>query len=144
CAGTYGLLAARGAGFGLPVLLAGLAAALGGLWLGGRRSARSRYRPDRWDARAWLVSGSGVAVAGLMIWAASYAPQALDPPAVPLTAPVLPLWPAAGVLVGLLPAFVAPAPARAPHAKNPHSPQNPQSPQDPQTTSEDTGKEATR
>ncbi|MCI0385932.1 energy-coupling factor transporter transmembrane protein EcfT, partial [Streptomyces sp. CNQ085] len=34
CAGTYGLLAARGAAFGLPVLLLGLAAALGGLWLG--------------------------------------------------------------------------------------------------------------
>ncbi|MEU5608885.1 CbiQ family ECF transporter T component [Streptomyces sparsogenes] len=132
CAGTYGLLAARGAGFGLPVLLVGLAAALGGLWLGGRRSARSRYRPDRWDARAWLVSGSGVAVAGLMIWAASYAPQAFDPPAVPLTAPVLPLWPAAAVLVGLLPAFAAPAPTRAPYAKTPR------------TTSEDTGKEATR
>ncbi|MFI2029142.1 CbiQ family ECF transporter T component [Streptomyces buecherae] len=113
CAGTYGLLAAEGAGYALPVLLAGLAAALGGLWLGGRRSARSRYRPDRWGARAWLVSGSGVAVAGLMIWAGSYAPTALHPPAVPLTAPTLPLWPAASVLLGLLPALVAPVPPDA-------------------------------
>ncbi|MFP8903705.1 CbiQ family ECF transporter T component, partial [Streptomyces atacamensis] len=40
CAGTYGLLAARGAALGLPVLLLGLAAALGGLWLGGRRAGR--------------------------------------------------------------------------------------------------------
>ncbi|KEF07521.1 cobalt ABC transporter permease [Streptomyces rimosus] len=113
CAGTYGLLADTGAAYGLPVLLAGLAAALGGLWLGGRRSVRSRYRPDRWGVRAWLVSGSGVAVAALMIWANSADPAALHPPAVPLTAPVLPLWPAAGVLVGLLPAFVAPLPPRA-------------------------------
>ncbi|QKW54358.1 energy-coupling factor transporter transmembrane protein EcfT [Streptomyces buecherae] len=113
CAGTYGLLAAEGAGYALPVLLAGLVAALGGLWLGGRRSARSRYRPDRWGARAWLVSGSGVAVAGLMIWAGSYAPTALHPPAVPLTAPTLPLWPAASVLLGLLPALVAPVPPDA-------------------------------
>ncbi|RSO44173.1 cobalt ABC transporter permease [Streptomyces sp. WAC 06725] len=113
CAGTYGLLADTGAAYGLPVLLAGLAAALGGLWLGGRRSVRSRYRPDRWGVRAWLVSGSGIAVAALMIWANSADPAALHPPAVPLTAPVLPLWPAAGVLVGLLPAFVAPLPPRA-------------------------------
>ncbi|UQI43889.1 energy-coupling factor transporter transmembrane protein EcfT [Streptomyces sp. HU2014] len=113
CAGTYGLLADEGAGYGLPLLLAGLAAALAGLWLGGRRSVRTRYRPDRWGTRAWLVSGSGAAVAALMIWANGYAPAALHPPAVPLTAPDLPLWPAVSVLLGLLPAVVAPAPVRA-------------------------------
>ncbi|WP_327359331.1 energy-coupling factor transporter transmembrane component T [Streptomyces sp. NBC_01304] len=112
CAGTYGLLAAAGAGYGLPLLLVSLVLAMAGLWLGGRRSVRSRYRPDRWGARAWLVSGSGVAVAALMIWAASYAPEALHPGVVPLTAPELPLWPAACVLLGLLPAWVAPAPPR--------------------------------
>lgn len=111
CAGTYGLLADQGAGYGLAVLVAGLAAALAGLWLGGRRSVRTRYRPDRWGTRAWLVSGSGAAVAVLTIWASSYAPQALHPPAVPLTSPQLPLWPAASILLGLLPAFVAPRPA---------------------------------
>ncbi|MEU5213881.1 CbiQ family ECF transporter T component [Streptomyces sp. NPDC020742] len=110
CAGVYGLLGDSGSGYGLPLLLAGLAAALGGLRLGGRRSVRTRYRPERWGVRALLVSGSGVAVAALMIWANAYAPTALHPPAVPLTAPVLPLWPAASLLVGLLPAFVAPVP----------------------------------
>lgn len=110
CAGTYGLLGASGGGYGPPLLLAGLAAALGGLWLGGRRSVRSRYRPERWGVRACLVAGSGIAVAALMIWAGASAPAALHPPAVPLTAPVLPLWPALSVLVGLLPAFVAPLP----------------------------------
>ncbi|UNS96832.1 energy-coupling factor transporter transmembrane protein EcfT [Streptomyces tubbatahanensis] len=113
CAGTYGLLAAQGAGFGLPVLLAGLALALAGLWLGGRRTVRTRYRPDRWGPRAWLVAASGAAVAGLMISAADALPAALAPPAVPLQAPALPLWPAAAVLLGLLPAAVAPAPAPA-------------------------------
>ncbi|OSC65348.1 cobalt ABC transporter permease, partial [Streptomyces sp. 4F] len=54
CAGTYGLLTAAGGTYGVPVLVAGVAAALGGLWLGGRRTVRTRYRPDRWDARAWL------------------------------------------------------------------------------------------
>ncbi|MFD4626126.1 energy-coupling factor transporter transmembrane component T [Streptomyces sp. NPDC058475] len=110
CAGTYGLLTAEGGGYGLPVLLAGLTAALAGLWLGGRRSLRTRYRPDVWGARAWLVAGSGVAVAALMIVAASYDPVSLRPGVVPLIAPALPLWPAAAILLGLLPAFVAPVP----------------------------------
>ncbi|MDF3288405.1 CbiQ family ECF transporter T component [Streptomyces silvisoli] len=114
CAGTYGLLAAQGAGFGLPVLVLGLAAALAGLWLGGRRSVRTRYRPDHWGARAWLVTASGVAVAALLIHAAASEPAALNPPVVPLSAPTLPLWPAAAVLLGLLPAVVAPAPRRDP------------------------------
>ncbi|MFG2142460.1 CbiQ family ECF transporter T component [Streptomyces sp. NPDC048650] len=111
CAGTYGLLSDTGAGYGLPVLLAGLAAALGGLRLGGRRTIRTRYRPERWGPRACLVAGSGIAVAALMIWADAAFPVALHPPAVPLTTPALPLWPAAAVLLGLLPAFVAPLPA---------------------------------
>ncbi|MFE4449836.1 energy-coupling factor transporter transmembrane protein EcfT [Streptomyces sp. NPDC056796] len=110
CAGTYGLLAARGAVHGLPLLLAGLAAATAGLRLGGRRSVRTRYRPDRWGVRAWLVAGSGAAVAAAMIGAGAAAPDALHPGVVPLTAPVLPLWPAAAVLLGLLPAAVAPLP----------------------------------
>ncbi|MGP2441274.1 CbiQ family ECF transporter T component [Streptomyces sp. JW3] len=112
CAGTYGLLTAAGGTYGVPVLVAGLAAALGGLWLGGRRSVRTRYRPDRWDLRAWLVAGSGAAVAGGMALAAARDPAALHPGVVPLTVPVLPLWPAAACLLGLLPAFVTPAPRR--------------------------------
>ncbi|MEU0433022.1 CbiQ family ECF transporter T component [Streptomyces sp. NPDC006290] len=114
CAGTYGLLTAAGDTYGLPVLLAGLGAALGGLWLGGRRSPRTRYRPDIWGVRAWLVAGSGVAVAALMIVAASYDPDALSPGVIPLVTPALPLWPTAAVMLGLLPAFLAPTPQRTP------------------------------
>ncbi|MFD5626952.1 energy-coupling factor transporter transmembrane component T [Streptomyces sp. NPDC127072] len=113
CAGTYGLLTAEGGTYGLPVLLAGLGAALGGLWLGGRRSLRTRYRPDAWGVRAWLVAGSGVAVAALLVVSASRDPSALRPGVVPLVAPALPLWPAAAILLGLLPAFITPAPAQA-------------------------------
>ncbi|MEV5983887.1 energy-coupling factor transporter transmembrane component T [Streptomyces sp. NPDC052051] len=110
CAGTYGLLTAEGGVYGLPLLLAGSAAALAGLRLGGRRSPRTRYRPDVWNARAWLVAGSGIATAALLIACAAYDPTALRPGVVPLTAPTLPLLPAAAVLLGLLPAFVTPAP----------------------------------
>ncbi|MFF9039716.1 CbiQ family ECF transporter T component [Streptomyces sp. NPDC014892] len=114
CAGTYGVLTAEGGGYGLPVLLAGLAAALAGLRLGGRRSPRTRYRPDAWGARAWLVAGSGVAVAALLIVSAAYDPAALHPVVVPLTSPDLPLLPAAAILLGLLPAFAVPEPTVAP------------------------------
>ncbi|MEV7420741.1 energy-coupling factor transporter transmembrane protein EcfT [Streptomyces sp. NPDC089919] len=110
CAGTYGLLGAEGAEYGLPVLLGGLALALAGLWLGGRRSLRTSYRPDRWGVRAWLVAGSGIAVAALLILAAGRDPEALRPGVLPLVAPVLPLGAAGAVLIGLLPAFVAPVP----------------------------------
>ncbi|NUQ95496.1 MAG: energy-coupling factor transporter transmembrane protein EcfT, partial [Streptomyces sp.] len=94
--------------YGLPLLLAGAAAALAGLRLGGRRSLRTRYRPDRWDIRAWLVTASGAVVAALLTLAADADPAALHPGVVPLAAPTLPLWPAAAVLLALLPAFIAP------------------------------------
>ncbi|MFJ4768738.1 CbiQ family ECF transporter T component [Streptomyces uncialis] len=112
CAGTYGVLGAAGAGYALPLLAVGAAAALGGLWLGGRRSVRTRYRPDAWGARAWLVAGSGAVVAVALVRFGSLDPAALRPGVVPLTAPELPLWPALAILAGLLPALVAPAPVR--------------------------------
>ncbi|MBW1596551.1 energy-coupling factor transporter transmembrane component T [Streptomyces sp. JJ38] len=114
CVGAYGLLTADGAAFALPVLGLGLAAALAGLRLGGRRTVRSRYRPDRWGARAWLVAGSGAAVAAGVIALAAADPTALNPPAVPLTAPEAPPAAVAVCLLGLLPAVVAPLPDRAP------------------------------
>jgi energy-coupling factor transport system permease protein len=113
CAGTYGVLTAEGGTYGLPVLLGGLAAALAGLWLGGRRTPRTRYRPDRWDVRAWLVAGSGAGVAALLVLAAVRDPAALNPATVPVVAPELPLWPAAACLLGLLPAFVSPPPVKS-------------------------------
>ncbi|WP_428986418.1 energy-coupling factor transporter transmembrane component T [Streptomyces camelliae] len=114
CAGTYGLLTAEGGTYGVPVLLAGVAAALAGLRLGGRRSLRTRYRPDPWDARAWLVAGSGAAVAALLTLASARDPQSLHPGVVPLVAPTLPLWPAAAILLSLLPAFVVPKDPKEP------------------------------
>ncbi|MEU1258373.1 energy-coupling factor transporter transmembrane component T [Streptomyces chartreusis] len=119
CAGTYGLLTADGGTYGLPVLLAGVVAALAGLRLGSRRSPRTRYRPDRWDASAWLVAGSGAAVAALLTLAADRTPEALNPGVIPLVAPTLPLWPAAAVLLGLLPAFISPAPRTPAAPKEP-------------------------
>ncbi|WP_329010811.1 CbiQ family ECF transporter T component [Streptomyces sp. NBC_01601] len=114
CAGTYGLLTAEGGVYGLPLLLAGVLAALAGLRLGGRRSPRTRYRPAPWGVRAWLVAGSGAAVAALLALASVRDPGALHPGVVPLAAPALPLWPAAAVLLGLLPVLVVPQPPKEP------------------------------
>ncbi|MFD8552104.1 energy-coupling factor transporter transmembrane protein EcfT [Streptomyces fradiae] len=126
CAGMYGLLAVEGAGYGVPLLAGGVAAALAGLWLGGRRTPRTRYRPDRWGPRTWLVAASGPAVAALLVWASTWpAGEALRPGVTPLTAPELPLWPALALLAGLLPAFVAPVP-HTPGAP-PHAPGAPPS-----------------
>ncbi|MFD4541833.1 energy-coupling factor transporter transmembrane component T [Streptomyces bauhiniae] len=114
CAGTYGLLTAEGGLYGMPVLLAGALAALAGLRLGGRRSARTRYRPAPWGVRAWLVAGSGAAVAALLTLASVRDPGALHPGVVPLAAPALPLWPAAAILLGLLPVLVVPQDRKEP------------------------------
>ncbi|MGW4225434.1 energy-coupling factor transporter transmembrane component T [Streptomyces bauhiniae] len=114
CAGTYGLLTAEGGVYGMPLLLAGALAALAGLRLGGRRSARTRYRPAPWRVRAWLVAGSGAAVAALLALASVRDPGALNPGVVPLAAPALPLWPAAAILLGLLPVLVVPQDRKEP------------------------------
>ncbi|GAB2600036.1 CbiQ family ECF transporter T component [Streptomyces capparidis] len=112
CLGTYALLADRGGPFGLPALALGTAAAGAGLALGGRRAVRTRYRPDPWGGREWLVACSGAAVAALLIWSGARSPGSLHPQTVPAAVPALPLLPAAAVLLGLLPAVAAPAPGR--------------------------------
>ncbi|MEV7198777.1 CbiQ family ECF transporter T component [Streptomyces griseoluteus] len=114
CAGTYGLLTAEGGVYGMPVLLTGALAALAGLRLGGRRSPRTRYRPAPWGVRAWLVAGSGAAVAALLALVSVRDPGALHPGVVPLAAPALPLWPAAAILLGLLPVLVVPQDRKEP------------------------------
>lgn len=112
CVGMYGLLDAGSPVLvGVPMLLTGAALATAGLLFASRRVPRSRYRPDRWRVREALVVGSGLAaVAGVLI-AEAMGVAALVPPTAPLSVPTLPLLPAVGVLVALLPAWAAPAPA---------------------------------
>ncbi|MFC8716996.1 energy-coupling factor transporter transmembrane component T [Kitasatospora sp. NPDC057198] len=113
CSATYGLLTAGSHPWALPVLLAGAGAAGAGLVLGGRRSVRTRYRPDPWALPEWLTAASGALVAAALIWYAGRWPEALTPTVVPPTPPTLPLLPALAVLVGLLPAFTTPEPPRS-------------------------------
>ena len=111
CAGVYGLLDGGNRPLlGLPLLVLGAAAAAAGLALGSRRTARSRYRPDRWLLPEWLVAGAGVATAAGLIAGSLLDPVSLHPSVVPLEAPALPALPAAAILLGLAPAWLAPPP----------------------------------
>lgn len=108
CVGIYGLLDATVARWlGLPVLLAGCALGTGGLVLGGRRTGRTRYRPDPWAVPELLVVGCGVMAAVLMFWQARYDPTKLTL-ASPTDLPPVPLAACVGILIGMLPAFLAP------------------------------------
>jgi energy-coupling factor transport system permease protein len=113
CVGVYGLLDASASPLlGMPSLLLGAVLAAGGLALGGRRTRRTRYRPDPWALPEWLVAGSGlVAAAGLFVTGA-LDPGVLHLPG-PLVGPPVPWLPVLAVLVGLLPAVAAPAPPRS-------------------------------
>ncbi|WP_254909906.1 energy-coupling factor transporter transmembrane protein EcfT [Micromonospora sp. NBS 11-29] len=113
CAGTYGLLDGTGPGsLGLPMLLAGLATAVTGMLLAGRRVRRSRYRPDRWRPAELLVAGAGVATAALMVLAGRVDPALLYPPVSPLTWPELTPLAVLAVAVAAAPAWLAPPPPR--------------------------------
>jgi energy-coupling factor transport system permease protein len=108
CVGIYGLLDGTAAAWlGLPMLLVGMAVAAVGLHLGGRRSGRTRYRPDPWALPEWLVAGSGVVAAAAVFLDVHLSPadfflaSVTDVPPVPLLACV-------GILVAMLPAVVAP------------------------------------
>ncbi len=109
CVGLYGLLDTTSpAWLGLPVLAAGLAAAAAGLWLGGRRVQRTVYRPDPWQRDETVVALSGVAAAAGMWLAGLVDPASLNPSIVPLAWPTLAPVAAAGILLALLPARLAP------------------------------------
>jgi energy-coupling factor transport system permease protein len=111
CTGLYGLLdAGSPAALGLPLLAGGAVVAAVGLAVGGRRSARTRYRPDRWGVLEWAVSASGLVAAVGMLVTAAVDPGAVAPSTSPLATPGLPVVPAVAVLVALLPAWLAPSP----------------------------------
>jgi energy-coupling factor transport system permease protein len=111
CLGVYGLLdSAASSLLGLPVLGLGVAAALIGLLLAGRRAVRTRYRPDPWAAPEWLVVLSGAVPAAVLVLVSITDPVALRGQVSPLAWPTLPLLPVAAILVALLAGVVAPVP----------------------------------
>jgi energy-coupling factor transport system permease protein len=117
--GTYGLLDSTAPrSLGMPMLLGGVAVGWAGMALSGRRVERSAYRPDPWAWEEWCVTGIGIFVAAVVIGVSMVDPRALHPSLVPLQWPQLPVVPALAVVVGALPAWVAP-PTRLPVARPP-------------------------
>ena len=120
CIGLYGLLDATAPRLlGVTALAVGTALSFAGLVLGGRRVRRTTYRPDPWRRPETLVAVSGIAAAATLVVAGGFDPLLLHPSLYPLRWPDLPVVPLAGVLLGVLPAFVAPRPPRQESAPAP-------------------------
>jgi energy-coupling factor transport system permease protein len=113
-AGIYGVIDG-GSLFGLGLPIVAVAAVLCGVGLavGGRRTARSRYRPDPWRQPEWIVAGSGVLALAAMSIAAALDVPGLTISFSPLAFPSIPLLPVVGILIALVPAVAAPNPMAA-------------------------------
>ncbi len=90
-----------------PVLTLGVLLAVIGLALAGRGVQRTAYRPDRWRLPELAVVACGL-VAAVAVWLAD--PVAAYPRVSPPTWPQLPAGAVLGLLVALLPAWLAPPP----------------------------------
>jgi energy-coupling factor transport system permease protein len=115
CGGVYGVLdSGAPAALGLPLLGIGALVCAVGLVAKGRRTPRTRYRPDAWGAPEWITVASGaVALAGIVL-AARIDPSSIRMPLYPLEWPAVPIAAVVGAVLGVIPAFVAPAPATLP------------------------------
>jgi energy-coupling factor transport system permease protein len=113
--GLYGVIDSGSLfGLGLPVLAVAAVLCGFGLALGGRRTARSRYRPDPWRQPEWLVAGSGLLALVTMTIARSLDVPGLTISFSPLAFPSIPLLPVVGILIALTPAIAAPNPVPSP------------------------------
>ena len=103
--GTYRVIGASGTDrLGLTLLVAGPLIALGAGVAGGRRSRRSRYRPDVWSGPEWLVLGCAV----LVVLTYQFAVASRTVAGVPYAWPTLPLAPFLATLAAALPAALTP------------------------------------
>jgi energy-coupling factor transport system permease protein len=109
--GLYALLAGGTSGVvALTLLVLGVAGAGVGMALAGRRSIRTRYRPDPWALPEWIVSTSG-ALAGLVLVAVSLGdPDVLVGPVAPPAWPGLPVLAALAILLAAVAGVAAPRP----------------------------------
>ncbi len=108
-AGIYGLLAAGSLpAAGLPLVAVGCVVLASGLIAGSRRRMRTRYRPDPWGMPEWVVVASGLAAVIGVVVAGILDPGSLQMSLSPLRVPALPFVALVGVVLAVLPAWVAP------------------------------------
>lgn len=107
--GTYGVLDASAPRYlvlpaiAVAVVLLGLAL----VWKGAR-SARTRYRPDRFLGPEWLVAASGAVALGAMLVAGRNDAAALSPSVVPLMWPTVPTLALVAAVAAFIPGVAAP------------------------------------
>jgi energy-coupling factor transport system permease protein len=107
--GIYGLIATQTSAYiGAPLIAFGIISGGLGLYLSGRSSERTRYRPDPWRAPEWFIATSG-AFAALLFSAADWNfAAALHPSTIPLQWPTVPWFAWIVFAVALVPALAAP------------------------------------
>ena len=88
----------------------GVVCAIIGLRIAGRRSIRTRYRPDPWALPEWLVMASGWIPAIIFVFVATNDPLALAGQTSPLQWPELPIIPTIAIMLAALPGIVTPLP----------------------------------
>ena len=126
CVGAYGLLGTTNpAELGVAGFAAGAVLCIAGLALGGRRVARSHYRPDPWRWPEWVVAGGGIVSAAGLWLSAGYDSALLNPPVSALHWPSLPLIPAVAILAAALAALAAPPPPATARISGPVPEQRP-------------------
>jgi energy-coupling factor transport system permease protein len=110
--GAFALLDLGGAPsqLGWPFLAAGVALAGWSLRRAGRRSRRSRYRPDRWRLAETVTAASGLVPAAAVGVFSLLDPAAAYPPASPLALPSVPVFVVCALLAAVVPAFATPPP----------------------------------
>jgi energy-coupling factor transport system permease protein len=110
-AGVYGMLDSTTPRLlGMPTLITGAALCCAGLGVGSRRIATTRYRPDPWELPEWIVAGSGLFAAAVLIGSASANVAALNPSFSPLHWPSLPLLPTIAILIAAVAGIASPPP----------------------------------
>jgi energy-coupling factor transport system permease protein len=97
---------------GIGALLAGVVLLGVGIVLSGRRTHRTRYRPDVWRSAEWAVAASGVGVIVAFAVAGALHTPGIQVTFSPLAVPPVPPLLCVGALIGLAPAYLAPPPAR--------------------------------
>jgi energy-coupling factor transport system permease protein len=111
--GAYGLLGTGAATWWGPTLVVvGIASAVTSLMLAGRRSIRTRYRPNSWSASDVGTAVIGVLVAGLFFVSAALSPESMATSTSPPMWPTLSVPAVVGVVLAALPAFITPAPPK--------------------------------
>lgn len=111
--GTYGLLGTGAATWWGPTFIVfGVAFVVLSMTLAGRRSIRTRYRPNVWYPSDITTACIGAVVAGLFLVASNVSPSVLTPSLSPPTWPSLSILTLAGLMIATIPAFITPVPPK--------------------------------